>query len=88
MTTPEKTEEKKAEKKDEKQGGGGGGMDLWKMWGIAILVLVLLMVGVLHMFADQLNHLFAVIRNNTGAILIILGAIGIAVAIAKYSKKP
>ncbi len=48
-----------------------GGINVGKAWGIAILVIVLVMLNVVGELSGQLNGLLQVVKFNAGALLII-----------------
>ncbi len=50
-----------------------GGSKLGMAWGIAILVIVLVMVNVIGSFAGQLNTLLQVMKINGGVLLALAG---------------
>lgn len=54
--------------------GGGKGLNLGKIVGISILVVVLVMLNVLGMFTGQLANFLQVVRFN-GAVFLALGAL-------------
>lgn len=58
-----------SDKEKPKEGGGLG-----KAAGIVLLVTIVLMVGLLPMFSQQINHFFQVIRQNQGVLIGLVAA--------------